>query len=239
MADRYVKSIVPEEYDPTFFETELKKIEAMLQAFEIPEVVLVPQHVEPAKLILGMVIYADGSDWNPGHGGGVYEYNTVGWTPLFPLVQGVVTARVHVGNTTTETTIYTTTIAANQLSLEEILKLTLSGYYDTDAASDSWTLRVKLGGTTLHTVVRSSGNNASDFGWSLELETTMRTIGASGTLIDLATLMDDDTSQMSADSTLHTINTTIDNDLIVTVQWALAKVGNDFHLDQGKLQAFH
>jgi hypothetical protein len=39
-------------------------------------------HVEPAKPRLGMVVYADGSDWNPGYGAGLYVYGDGYWAPL-------------------------------------------------------------------------------------------------------------------------------------------------------------
>ena len=239
MADRYVPTELPLEYDSAFFAEELRRISAQLHEMELPYLRLVAQHVEPAKLFHGLVVDADGVNWNPGHGAGIYHYEDDAWVPLFPLTTGIVTARVHVVNTITETTIYTNTIPANQLSLDESIRLTLAGYYDTDAASDTWTLRVKLGGITIHTITRASGNNATDFGWELVFIGTLRTIGASGTLIDSAKLLDEVSVAMSNDSTVHSVDTTIDNDLVVTIQWGAAKAGNDFHLDLGFLEALH
>lgn len=39
-------------------------------------------HKPPAKLRTGMVVLADGSDWNPGSGAGFYGYNAGSWTKL-------------------------------------------------------------------------------------------------------------------------------------------------------------
>jgi hypothetical protein len=40
-------------------------------------------HVEPTKRSNGDIRYADGTDWNPGSGEGVYFYNTAGsWVKL-------------------------------------------------------------------------------------------------------------------------------------------------------------
>lgn len=239
MAQPYKVSNVPQEYDQAWLVEELQRVSNAIVELETPQVLLTPQHVAPTKYKEGMVVYADGTDWNPGHGGGLYERNSVGWTPLFPLTTGIVTDRIHVGNTTTETTIYTNTIPANQLSVEECIRLNLAGYYDTGAASDTWTLRVKLGGTTLHTITRASANNAVNFGWELNMKGTARSIGASGTFVDSAVLFDELSIKTNNDPTVHTVDTTVDNDLVVTIQWALAKAANDFHLDQGFLEVLH
>jgi len=39
-------------------------------------------HIEPAKPRTGDVRYADGTDWNPGSGEGVYFYNGTSWVNL-------------------------------------------------------------------------------------------------------------------------------------------------------------
>lgn len=37
-------------------------------------------HVEPIKVYVGMVRYADGTDWDPSDGEGLYVYKSGGWT---------------------------------------------------------------------------------------------------------------------------------------------------------------
>lgn len=40
-------------------------------------------HVEPTRPRTGMVVYADGSDWDPGSGEGLYAYSSAGvWVAL-------------------------------------------------------------------------------------------------------------------------------------------------------------
>lgn len=39
-------------------------------------------HVAPTKVKVGMVVYADGTDWNPGSGEGLYVYKSGGWAAL-------------------------------------------------------------------------------------------------------------------------------------------------------------
>jgi len=45
---------------------------------EVNELELRPRHVAPAKPRTGMVVFADGTDWNPGSGEGPYAYNAAG-----------------------------------------------------------------------------------------------------------------------------------------------------------------
>lgn len=37
-------------------------------------------HEEPVKPFVGLTAYADGTDWNPGSGEGLYVYKSGGWT---------------------------------------------------------------------------------------------------------------------------------------------------------------
>lgn len=39
-------------------------------------------HAEPSKLRTGMTVLADGTDWNPGSGAGVYTYYGAAWHKL-------------------------------------------------------------------------------------------------------------------------------------------------------------
>lgn len=239
MADIYIPAEVPIEYDQQFFAEELRRISGQLQVMELPYLLLVPQHVEPVKLYEGVVAHADGSDWNPGHGAGLYEYTDGEWVPLFSTNEGFVTGQTIVQNTTTETTIYAGTLAANSLHVDDFSQLLLGGSYDTGAASDTWTLRLKFGGVLIHTIVRQSANNVVGAGWRFTMEGSVRSAGVSGTLVDLLVLNDDNTSFADSDTTPHTINTTIDNVLEVTIQWGAAKAANIFRLDHGIIEHKH
>lgn len=39
-------------------------------------------HVAPTKVFVGMVVLADGTDWNPGSGAGFYGYYGSSWVKL-------------------------------------------------------------------------------------------------------------------------------------------------------------
>lgn len=41
-----------------------------------------PIHAEPGKPREGMIVFADGTDWNPGGGKGVYTYSGGAWVKL-------------------------------------------------------------------------------------------------------------------------------------------------------------
>lgn len=43
---------------------------------------LVSQNVAVDNPRVGMVAYADGTNWNPGYGAGIYAYDGAGWVPL-------------------------------------------------------------------------------------------------------------------------------------------------------------
>jgi len=61
---------------------ELDEIAKYLVLSEIDHVKLPELHVEPNKLLDGMIVLADGTDWDPGSGGGYYGYRNGGWTFL-------------------------------------------------------------------------------------------------------------------------------------------------------------
>ena len=73
--------------------------------------------------------------------------------------------------------------------------------------------------------------NVTDADWHIQLETTIRTIGASGTIASHAHAEIDGNEDTSNE--LDTIDTTTANDITVTVQWDNAKVGNTISILQG------
>jgi hypothetical protein len=57
---------------------ELKKLEDKLQ--QLDHIRFAKTYVEPAKLTDGLIVYADGSEWDPGSGIGLYRYEVgTGW----------------------------------------------------------------------------------------------------------------------------------------------------------------
>ncbi len=63
-----------------FAEEQLREVGENLDT--IDNVTLVEFNAVPAKLKTGMITLADGSNWDPGAGGGFYGYTGAGWIPL-------------------------------------------------------------------------------------------------------------------------------------------------------------
>lgn len=76
----YIPGVVPQNpaQIPAFLAQELAKI---AQAAQTPDqfLPLDPQHNPPSKYRDGLVVFADGTDWNPGSGAGVYVYRGGAW----------------------------------------------------------------------------------------------------------------------------------------------------------------
>jgi len=65
-----------------FVADELEKISRAFQETQALE--LRPVYREPDKPRPGMIVYADGVEWDPGSGEGPYAYNLANtWVPLF------------------------------------------------------------------------------------------------------------------------------------------------------------
>jgi len=73
---------VPKEYDSVFFAEILQRIELHYAELQVPFMILTTLHVAPSKPQEGMVILADGTDWNPGSGAGFYGYYGSSWVKL-------------------------------------------------------------------------------------------------------------------------------------------------------------
>ena len=65
---------------PGWVYRELLRIAAWLA--EVEGRTLPVLHRPPRKPRVGMIVYADGTDWNPGAGEGLYVRTTGGWTKL-------------------------------------------------------------------------------------------------------------------------------------------------------------
>lgn len=63
-----------------YFKRELDNLErAFILALQNP---LDELHAAPAKVFTGLTVLADGTDWNPGSGQGVYTYYAGAWHKL-------------------------------------------------------------------------------------------------------------------------------------------------------------
>jgi hypothetical protein len=82
MADKYIPDEVPAEYSAEFLQTELQRISDWIEEIETGSIIFPPVHVEPEKVEEGLVVNADGTDWNPGSGAGLYQYLSSAWVKL-------------------------------------------------------------------------------------------------------------------------------------------------------------
>ncbi|MBP6181998.1 hypothetical protein [Flavobacterium sp.] len=148
------------------------------------------------------------------------------------LAQDVVVTPVTVTNTTDETTIYTSTMAANYLTTGKLMNIKLYGRFFTANSSTIYTFRVKLAGITILTI-SSVGQNATDRPFDIDLRSTVRSIGASGTIISYGKTQQDNLSPNIEIGGLTSINTTLTNTISITVQWSNAYAGNILTLEGG------
>jgi len=72
------------EYTPENIEMYLQReLEAISRSLmEMEEVELRPVFAAPPKPREGMIVFADGTKWNPGGGKGVYVYSAGAWSKL-------------------------------------------------------------------------------------------------------------------------------------------------------------
>ena len=82
MSERYVAEESPSNPEelPEFLTRELRRIEQGHRSADFQQ--WTPLHAEPKKPRDGMVVFADGTDWNPGSGGGLYERVGGAWSKL-------------------------------------------------------------------------------------------------------------------------------------------------------------
>lgn len=63
-----------------YLEQELLQLSRSLQ--ETTALDLRPVHAEPLRPREGMIVCADGTDWDPGSGAGIYAYLSSAWSKL-------------------------------------------------------------------------------------------------------------------------------------------------------------
>lgn len=78
----YEPGLIPEtpEEIPQFLTEELRRVAAAFGMLE--NIRLVELHAEPSRPRDGMIVLADGTNWNPGSGGGYYGRHNGAWTFL-------------------------------------------------------------------------------------------------------------------------------------------------------------
>lgn len=65
-----------------YLESELQRLAIDLEANIIAKVQLAETFVVPSKPRDGLLVFADGTSWNPGSGRGIYVYSSSAWVKL-------------------------------------------------------------------------------------------------------------------------------------------------------------
>ena len=65
-----------------YVEDELRRVALAFKHLNTESCTLVELHAEPLKPEEGILAYADGTDWNPGSGSGLYQYRSSSWVKV-------------------------------------------------------------------------------------------------------------------------------------------------------------
>lgn len=144
----------------------------------------------------------------------------------------VVIADVVVGNTTAETTLFSTSFAPDELRASDMIETVISGYYSSDNSSDIFTVRVKVNGVTMHSFV-SVAKNVTDTPLEMTHKFTVREDGVTAATTGMVTFNAPNDGLAGASVVDSTIDTTITNSIEITMQWDSATVGNTGTIKQG------
>lgn len=171
----------------------------------------------------GIAVISDGTEWF-----------IISNKSNAPLTLGVKTDTTTVTNTTTETLLFSYTFNANAFSVGEKVIAETSGAYSNASPNDDFNIVVKLNGFALHTLERI-GAGKTDAGWKVKVEGTIRSIGETGTYVDIAGLSDGDNIFTEASTSEVVMDTTGTVLYEVYIQWDNAKVANTFSCTQGRI----
>ena len=159
----------------------------------------------------------------------------------------VATADKTITNTATETSAAPTgwgtmTLPANSVIAGSRYRITASGVYSTPAILVDITVKIKVGSVTVASNTTSALlNSAVDKAWKAEAIITFRTTGASGTAVCAGYInyaassgrVFDDLDNSGSEST---IDTTVSNDVDVTVEWDAATTSRSVKITTFELE---
>lgn len=142
-----------------------------------------------------------------------------------PLTNDTITSSTTVANTTTETTLFTATMPANGIAVADMIRIFTGGYYSTANGSDTFTIRWKVGSTTILSMT-STAANVTNVPWHARTHNTVRTLGATGTLMAFGEIDSNGANSDQANTATTTFDTTATMTFTVTVQWSAANASN-------------
>jgi len=167
---------------------------------------------------------------------GTLEYNgkfhitNNGKQKVIDRTSDVAVATVTVANTVVETTMWTAEMLADSLEAGNVFEFVADGSIDSASASDTVTIRIKVGGVTKVTLV-SEAKNITNGCWHIRANATQRTLGVAGSrAIHIDLVIDSYSTEVCA---VAAIDTTANMDVTVTAQWNNAKAGNTISMFNG------
>jgi hypothetical protein len=144
----------------------------------------------------------------------------------------VISSVLEVVNTSSETTLFTTTLSSGAMRVGRIYELKCNGVISNASASDNITIKVIFGSYVV-AILNPTSKSYSSSEWCVEVDITIHTLGSSGICAAHADL---DVSNYNVRSAvLNIINTTTANSITVTATWNTAKAGNTISIYQGYL----
>lgn len=180
----------------------------------------------PADAIEGTIFW-NGDRQIPGwYDGTDVDYPTVG--------DDVITSTNTVANTATETEVYSAAISSGSLEVGRVYRMHLMGQYSTNDASDTFTLRVHIGGVQVASVT-SIADQVSGSAITVRTTITVRSIGSSGEVMAHTEAVFND-KHIDIDHGSETIDTTHTNMINATVDWSVAEAGDSVSVSQGYME---
>lgn len=154
--------------------------------------------------------------------------------PPYSFLANSIVSTTTIANTTTNTTGYTYTIPANQITAGTVIRLTISGLYAI-ASSSTIAYQLEVGGNSAMAITKSAVTSSTT-GFRIVFEFTCRTAGSSGTgFAKSGAVFGTDIEDGNPTSTF-TINTTVSNAVAVLFQWGVANSGNTLTVEQAFLE---
>lgn len=150
-------------------------------------------------------------------------------------VDDVLTTAQPVSNTATPTTVWDPDIDTGSLVQGRIYQMDLHGVFQTANTSDQFTVDVNLAGTDVGELQNAPANVGAGTPWTFELTFTVRSHGQNGVLKanSRATFNE---QPRTADHGEIAVNTTVANELSVSIDWDAADPDNSVTLEQAHLK---
>jgi len=187
----------------------------------------------PLKMTTGTLLTTPEAGVLEYDGTGIYLTNTNHRRFISQAADSIITA-TSVSNNTTETTVYTAVLNANELKAHRVYRLNLYGEISTASAVDTITMVVHINGTTLINLTSNAGV-VTDDPCHAEVVFTIRAIGDAGEISSHCD-MDIGSASIHINESSLAVDTTVINNITVTFQWSAAKVDNIATLDQAFLE---